>query len=56
MFVGSFVLLLTALSAGQPPAAPPPSPAPAQLSSTDEQTLKTANIGVDGTCSPQFPS
>ena len=46
MSVGSFVILLASLSAGQPPAAPPaPTAAP---SSPDEQTLKAANLAAAG--------
>ena len=44
MSVGSFVILLASLSAGQPSAAP----APAAPSSVDEQTLKAANLAADG--------
>jgi len=46
MSVGSFVILLASLSAGQPPAVPPASaPTPP---SADEQTLKAANLAATG--------
>src|SRR5258708_6802112 len=47
MAVGPYLALLAAFAAG-PMQAPPSAPAPAVLSSSDEQTLKTANIAAAG--------